>query len=675
MNDLLGLVVSHVFQCTLFAALLCVVAMWLMPFRPRLAHALLLVLIIKCLTPPLIPGPWPGWTAPNWFSGVSWQRADSTVLARPMRVAETTPSPFPLRSGAPDASSRDSEFGEAEQAKSPPLSPAVLWMLLCWLGGAIVTGVWFWHRWRIVARILGSAERQTSLARQRLQDRCNQIADSMSLRRPVQIVVNDRALGPMAIGYWRPIVLFPNCFVEQVSETELDLALTHELLHLRRGDTIVSMLQSAVQLVWWFHPLVWWANRLLSQSCEHACDDAVVETVGCRAADYARFLVSVAAQKRLRHFSAYPAARPRSMTARRIQALTVRHRHRQVQRPWLTAIVAISTALVILPGVEFASAPVEEPKSPTETAPSPTAPSPIASEASDSPVGNNPSELVAEASKAFAAGDWRVAASSYQKIVDVRPESPAAWFRLGYARQMLREWPAAEEAQTRAAGFPRTRPIALYNLACIKSIQGHSTAALDHFADAVKHGFRANPASILDDADLASLRGIPRFHELVRSAASAASRRDASYRALDFMIGDWTVQGRDGAVLGNSRIHKDEEGFLLTEKWRGTNGATGTAITYFDPAANLWRQTFVGMLGNVSTSAGRLERGVLHMKGETVFPNGSTALIRSRMEVLQDGQFRFQSEESRDGGSTWDKAFDGTYLHNVEAPVAQARKA
>ena len=64
MTDLVmgNLVAVQLLQVTVAAGLIGFIAWKLMPSRPHLAHLLLLLLLVKCLTPPLIPSPlviWP----------------------------------------------------------------------------------------------------------------------------------------------------------------------------------------------------------------------------------------------------------------------------------------------------------------------------------------------------------------------------------------------------------------------------------------------------------------------------------------------------------------------------------------------------------------------------------------------------------------------------------------
>ena len=62
---------------------------------------------------------------------------------------------------------------------------------------------------------------------------------------------------------------FPDVIIvgEEDSADQLEPILAHEIVHLRRLDTLAATLQVVSQILWWFHPLVWWANRRLLRGC------------------------------------------------------------------------------------------------------------------------------------------------------------------------------------------------------------------------------------------------------------------------------------------------------------------------------------------------------------------------------------------------------------------------
>src|SRR5450759_2130080 len=113
--------------------------------------------------------------------------------------------------------------------------------------------------------------------------------------------------------------------VSSSSLDELEPLVAHELVHLRRNDSLVALLQTIVQCVWWFHPLVWWANRRIVEEREQCCDEGVIAGLGCQPARYARSLIAVLEWKwQVRWPAAVPGIRAFEINKRRLEHL-VRH--------------------------------------------------------------------------------------------------------------------------------------------------------------------------------------------------------------------------------------------------------------------------------------------------------------------------------------------------------------
>ena len=80
---------------------------------------------------------------------------------------------------------------------------------------------------------------------------------------------------PMAMGLLRPAVFLP----EGGMEGE-ELALAHELCHIRRGDLWYKALFLLVNAVHWFNPLAWMLAREAGRNVELCCDDDVLRHAG-----------------------------------------------------------------------------------------------------------------------------------------------------------------------------------------------------------------------------------------------------------------------------------------------------------------------------------------------------------------------------------------------------------
>jgi beta-lactamase regulating signal transducer with metallopeptidase domain len=99
------------------------------------------------------------------------------------------------------------------------------------------------------------------------------------IRRTVQIRQLDTIAVPLTYGIWRPVILLPK-IISSKDEWRLKYILAHELVHIKRFDTLRKWLLAAALCIHWFNPLVWAMYVLANRDIELACDEAVVRAFG-----------------------------------------------------------------------------------------------------------------------------------------------------------------------------------------------------------------------------------------------------------------------------------------------------------------------------------------------------------------------------------------------------------
>jgi len=173
-----------------------------------------------------------------------------------------------------------------------PTPPQLRWtggLLLVWVGGSMGFGLWAWARGRAVAQRLRASTEAPEAVRAMLAE----TAADLGLRGPLpRVLLTDTQQGPALCGLLRPVILLPRGLIEQLDSQALRLVLRHELIHLARRDLGWNLLQVCVQVVWWWHPLVWFANARVRALREAAVDEAVMLEPGSD--EYPATLVAVA---------------------------------------------------------------------------------------------------------------------------------------------------------------------------------------------------------------------------------------------------------------------------------------------------------------------------------------------------------------------------------------------
>ena len=241
--------------------------------RAAVRYGLWLVLLAKLLLPPSLALPT---SAAWWLFPATATRKPPTARFVVSYGSDTDPRP-PLQPAPVFTPPR------------PSLSAAA-WIVPVW--GALSFGllVWMTARWRQVARDV----KRAAPAPAWLDELFNVAKSSIGLRRAVRLRVTDQAMSPAVCGLFRPVILLSQSLVQKLPPAQLRAVLLHELTHLRRGDVWMNCAQALVQIVYWWHPLLWFANARIRRVREEAVDDAVMLTLRDEAETYAPTLLEVA---------------------------------------------------------------------------------------------------------------------------------------------------------------------------------------------------------------------------------------------------------------------------------------------------------------------------------------------------------------------------------------------
>jgi len=177
-------------------------------------------------------------------------------------------------------------------------------------------------------------------------------ARSFGRRDNIRLLASEEVRVPMAAGFIRRAVIFPESVLEELSPAEFEQVLCHELAHLRRWDDWTQLFHAIAQAVLFFNPAVYWIGRRLKIEREIACDDWVVSTTG-NARPYAACLTRL--HELTRRASAPQLApgattRTRWQISTRIEALLEPDRNatpRFSRAGWMAAGVLVSAALMV----------------------------------------------------------------------------------------------------------------------------------------------------------------------------------------------------------------------------------------------------------------------------------------------------------------------------------------
>ena len=112
------------------------------------------------------------------------------------------------------------------------------------------------------------------------QLRLDALALSLGVRGRVMLGLLPDLNGPITVGCLRPLVLLPAALLSGMPPHLLEALLAHELAHVRRWDYLANLLQSLVESLLFFHPVVWWLSGQMRDAREEIADELAAQALG-----------------------------------------------------------------------------------------------------------------------------------------------------------------------------------------------------------------------------------------------------------------------------------------------------------------------------------------------------------------------------------------------------------
>jgi len=277
--------------------------------RPALSHALWLLVLIKLVTPPVLPYAIgvSGQTAATLGMQAEPVRASSTAVSASAQQASLAEQLFPASETSgptigPSHSTARPQWGDGGEATphkaSGPLALDVRhrwsrWGIfaaaIVWLAGTVVLSVMSARQVIVLRRWFSASVPIDSSS----QEHVAELASRLDRIRAPQVRLLDGLVSPLVwgVGRWATII-FPKTLWDELPDESRDALLLHELAHVRRHDQWVRVLEATVCCLYWWHPCVWWARRELAAAEEECCDALVVRQAGHHSFTYAEAILT-----------------------------------------------------------------------------------------------------------------------------------------------------------------------------------------------------------------------------------------------------------------------------------------------------------------------------------------------------------------------------------------------
>lgn len=98
----------------------------------------------------------------------------------------------------------------------------------------------------------------------------------LGIQRSVTLLQSELVKIPVTVGHFKPVILLPMGLLFQLPPEQMETVLWHELAHIRRQDYLLNLLQSLVEVVFFFNPALRWISSRIREEREMCCDEIVL---------------------------------------------------------------------------------------------------------------------------------------------------------------------------------------------------------------------------------------------------------------------------------------------------------------------------------------------------------------------------------------------------------------
>ena len=138
---------------------------------------------------------------------------------------------------------------------------------------------------------------------QNLQNLFHSLSKKLELKKKVILLESTITKIPLALGYLKPAIIIPAGIFFQMPLAQVEAILAHELAHVRRNDFLLNLIQSLIEILFFYHPAIYLISKYIREERENCCDDIAI---GC-CSDPAQYAKALAGMNGIYPLPSYPA--------------------------------------------------------------------------------------------------------------------------------------------------------------------------------------------------------------------------------------------------------------------------------------------------------------------------------------------------------------------------------
>lgn len=174
------------------------------------------------------------------------------------------------------------------------------------------------------------------------------VALRLEVKRKIKFLESTIIKFPTVIGFFKPVILMPFGMLTEIPYSQIEIILAHEIAHIKRSDYLFNLIQTFIEIIYFFNPAVWIISKIIRNEREYACDDSALEIIGeDKNIDFAKALINIQGSKINKPVVAISVLGTKNSIFRRIKRMLTKN-HTSINYPRKFGVAAVLVVSLVI---------------------------------------------------------------------------------------------------------------------------------------------------------------------------------------------------------------------------------------------------------------------------------------------------------------------------------------
>ena len=145
--------------------------------------------------------------------------------------------------------------------------------IVLWFVGVAIYWLMLWYKHKKFIKNITSIKCNENI---QIYDTIRQLCSMLRLKSTPQLSFSVSTQTPFVYGVFKPQLVLPTNILNSLTSSQIEMLLTHELIHIKRGDLLFNILGQLFVGLFWFSPIVHVGFKAFKIDQEKSCDELVI---------------------------------------------------------------------------------------------------------------------------------------------------------------------------------------------------------------------------------------------------------------------------------------------------------------------------------------------------------------------------------------------------------------